>query len=191
MPSNQLILCHHLLLPPSIFPSIRDFSNESALHIRWPKYWSFSFNISPSNEYSGLISFRVDWLLVGSPCSPRDSQESSPTPQFKSINSLALSFLSKERKKIFLFLSKKIFFLLVQLSHPYMTTRKTIALTKWIFVGKVMSLLFNMLSRLVIAFLPRSKGLLISWLQSPSAVILEPPQNKVSHCFHCFSIYLP
>ena len=191
MPSNHLILCHHLLLPPSIFPSIRDFSNESALHIRWPKYWSFSFNISPSNEYSGLISFRVDWLLVGSPCSPRDSQESSPTPQFKSINSLALSFLSKERKKIFLFLSKKIFFLLVQLSHPYMTTRKTIALTKWIFVGKVMSLLFNMLSRLVIAFLPRSKGLLISWLQSPSAVILEPPQNKVSHCFHCFSIYLP
>ena len=191
MPSNQLILCHHLLLPPSIFPSIRDFSNESALHIRWPKYWSFSFNISPSNEYSGLISFRVDWLLVGSPCSPRDSQESSPTPQFKSINSLVLSFLSKERKKIFLFLSKKIFFLLVQLSHPYMTTRKTISLTKWIFVGKVMSLLFNMLSRLVIAFLPRSKGLLISWLQSPSAVILEPPQNKVSHCFHCFSIYLP
>ena len=178
MPSNQLILCHHLLLPPSIFPSIRDFSNESALHIRWPKYWSFSFNISSSNEHPGLISCRMDWLLVGSPCSPRDSQELSPTPQFKSINSLALSFLSKERKKIFLFLSKKIFFLLVQLSHPYMTTRKTIALTKWIFVGKVMSLLFNMLSRLVIAFLPRSKGLLISWLQSPSAVILEPPKIK-------------
>ena len=93
MPSSHLMLCHHLLLPPSIFPSIRDFSNESALHIRWPKYWSFSFNISPSNEYSGLISFRVDWLLVGSPCSPRDSQESSPTPQFKSINSSALSFI--------------------------------------------------------------------------------------------------
>ena len=93
MPSNHLILCHHLLLPPSIFPSIRDFSNESALHIRWPKYWSFSFNISSSNEYSGLISFRVDWLLVGSLCSPRDSQESSPTPQFKIINSSGLCFL--------------------------------------------------------------------------------------------------
>ena len=132
------------------------------LCIRWPKYWNFSFSISPSNEYSGLI-----WS-----CSPRDSQESSPIPQFKSSTSLALSFFY------------------VQLSHPYMTTGKTIALTTWTFVGKVISLLFNMLSRLVIAFLPRSKSLFISWLQSPSAVILEPPKIK-SHCFHCFPIYLP
>jgi len=147
MPSNHLILCRPLLLLPSIFPSIRVFSNESALHIRWPKYWSFSFNISPSNEHPGLISFRMD------------SQESSPTPQFKSINYLALSFI-------------------VQLSPPYMTTGKTIALTRQTFVGKVMSLLFNMLSMLVITFLPRSKRLLISWLQSPSAVILEPRKIK-------------
>ena len=120
MPSNHLILCRPLLLLPSIFPSIRVFSNESARHIRWPKYWSFSFNISPSNEHPGLISFRMDWL-VGSPCSPRDSQESPPTPQFKSINSLVLSFF------------------VVQLSHPYMTTRKTIALTRQTFVDKVVS----------------------------------------------------
>ena len=153
MPSNHLILCRPLLLLPSIFPSIRAFSNESVLRIRWPKYWSFSFSISPSNEYSGLISFSG---LVGSPCSPRDSQESSPTPQFKSINSLALSFLYSP------------------LSHPYMTTGKTIALTRWTFVGKVMSLLFNMLPRLVITFLPRNKRLFISRLQSPSAVILKP-----------------
>ena len=144
MPSNHLILCHPLLLPPSVFPSIQLFSNESALHIRWPKYWSFSFSISPSKEYSGLISFRMN------------SQESSPTPQFKSINSLALSFLYSPTLT------------------SYMTTGKTIALTRWTFVGKVMSLLFNKLSRLVITFLPRSKHLLISWLQSPSAVILEP-----------------
>ena len=118
MPSNHLILCRPLLLLPSIFPSIRVFSNESARHIRWPKYWSFSLNISHSNEHPGLISFRMDWL-VGSPCSPRDSQESSPTPQFKSINSLVLSFF------------------VVQLSHPYMITRKTIALTRWTFVDNV------------------------------------------------------
>ena len=147
MPSNYLILCHPLLLLPSIFPSTRVFSNESVLCIRWPKYWSFSFSISPSNGYSGLIS---------SPCSPRDSQESSLIPQFKSINSLVLSFLYGP------------------FSHPYMTTGKTIALTRWTFAGKVMSLLFNMLSRLVIALLPRSKCLLISWLQLPSAMILEP-----------------
>ena len=167
MPSNHLILCHPLLLLPSIFSSIRVFSNESVLHIRWLKYWSFS--ISPSNKHPGLISFR---RLVGSPCSPIDSQESSPTPQFKSINSSALSFL------------------IVQFSHLYMMTGKTIALTRWTFIDKVMSLLFNMLSRLVITFPPRSKCLLISWLQSPSAVILEP-QKIVSHCFHCFPIYLP
>ena len=148
MPSNHLILCHPLLLLPSIFPSIRVFPNESVLHIRWSKYWSFSFSISPSNEYSRLISFRIDSLT---PCSSRDSQESSPTPQFKSINSSALCFLKK-----------------VQLSHPHMTTGKTIALTRRTFLDKVMSLLFNMLSRLVITFLPRSKHLLISWLQSSS-----------------------
>ena len=156
MSSNHFILCRPVLLLPSIFPRIRVFSSESALRIRWPKYWSFSFNISPSNEHPGLISFRMDWLdlLV-----PRDSQESSPTPQFKSINSSALSFLYSPTRK---------------LSHPYMTTGKIIALTRWTFVDKVMCLLFNMLSRLVITFLPRSKRLLISWLQSPSAVILEP-----------------
>ena len=141
MPSNHLILCCPLLLLPSIFPSIRVFSNESTLRMKWPKYWSFSFSISPSNEYSGL---RNQDGLVGSPCYPRDSQESSPTPQFKSINSPVLSFLK------------------VQLSHPYMTTGKTIALTRQTFVGKVMSLLFNMPSRLIITFLPRSKRHLIS-----------------------------
>ena len=144
MPSNHPILCHPVLLPHSIFPRIRVFSNESALCIRWPKYWSFSFNISPYNEHSGQNR------LVGSSCSPRDSQEVSPTPQFKSINSSVFSFL------------------MVQISHAYMATGKTITLTRWNFVGKVMSQLFNMLSRLVITFLPRSKHLLISWLQSPS-----------------------
>ena len=135
--------------PPSIFPSIRVFSNESILHTRWPKYWSFSFSISPSNEYSGLISFRMDWLDL---LPVQGTQESSPTHTSKvSILFLMLSFF------------------IVQLSYPYMTTGKTIALTRQIFVGKVMCLLFNMLSRLVIAFLPRSKRLLISWLQSPSA----------------------
>ena len=148
MPSNHLILCCPLLLLPSVFPSIRVFSNESALCIKWPKYWSFSFNISPSNEYLGLISFRMDWL---------DLLAVQGT-----LKSLQVSIL---RCSVFF---------TVQLSHPCMTTGKTRALTRQTFVGKVMSLLFNMLSRLVITFLPRSKRFLISWLQSPSAVILEP-----------------
>ena len=147
MQSNHLILCHPLLLLPSIFPSIRVFSNESALHIRWPKYWSFSFSISLSNEYSGLISFRIDWFYL------------------LAVQGTLNSLLQHHRCSAFF---------MVQLSHPYMTTGKTIALTRWTFAGKVMSLLFNMLSRLVITFPPRSECLLISWLQSPSAVILEP-----------------
>ena len=153
MPSNHLILCHALLLLPSVFPSIRVFSSESVLRIRWSKYWSFSFSISPSNEHPGLISFRMDGL-VGSPCSPRDSQESSPTPQFKSINSSALSFLYVLNSHIRTWLLEK----------PYLWLDGT-------FVGKVTSLLLNMLSRLVTAFLPRSKRLLIPWLQSLSVVI--------------------
>ena len=157
MPSNCLILCHHLLLPPSIFPSIRVFSNELVLHIRWPKYWSFSFSISPSNENLELISFRID---VGYPCSPRDSK----------------SLIQHHSSKASILRCSAFF--IVQLSHPYITTGKTIALTRWTFVGKVMSLLFNMLSRLIIAFIPRSKSLLISWLQSLSAVILEPKNRK-------------
>ena len=159
MPSNHFILCCPLLLPLSIFPSIRIFSNESVLLIRWPKYWSFSFNISPSNEHSGLNSFRMDWL--------------DRLPVQGTHKSL---LQHRSSKASILWLSA---FFIVQLSHPYMTTGKTIALTRRTFVGKVMSLLFNMLSRLVITFLPRSKCLLISWLQSPSAVILEPPKNKV------------
>ena len=169
MPSNHLILCPPLLLLPSIFPSIRVFSNESALRLRWPKYWSFS--ISPSNEYSGLISFRIDWFNLF-----------AVQGTFKSLlqyHSLKTSIFQRSA------------FFIVQLSHPYMTTRKTIALTRWTFVEKVMSLLFNMLSSLVMTFLSRSKYVLISWLQSPSAVILEPPKNKACHCFHCFPIYLP
>ena len=154
MPSNHLILCHPLLLLPSIFPSIRVYSNESALHIRWPKYWSFSFNICPSNEYSGLISFRTYWFDL---LTAQGTLKSSLRPQFKSINSSVLSLLYGTK-----------------LSHPYMTTGKTIVLTIQTFVGKVMSPHFNMLSRLVIAFLPRSKHLLISWLWSPSAVIWSP-----------------
>ena len=152
--SNHLILCRPLLLP-SIFPSI--FSNESALHIRWPKYWSFSFNISPSNEYSGLISFRMDWL------------------DLLAVQRTLKSLLQYHSSKVSICCSA---FFIDQLSHPYMTTGKTIALTRWTFVGKVMSLLFNMLFRLVITFLPRSKRLLISWLQPPSAVVLEPPKIK-------------
>ena len=171
MPSNHLILCHPLLLLPSIFPSIRVFSNESILHIRWPKYWSFSFSISPSNEYSGLISFRINWW------------------DLLAVQGTLKSLLQHHSSKASILRCSALF--IVQLSHPYMTTEKTIALTRWTFVGKVMSLLFNMLSRLVVTFLPRSKCLLISWLQSPSAVILEPPKNKVSHCFHCFPISLP
>ena len=158
MPSNHLILCHPLLFLPSIFPSIRVFSNESALHIRWPKYWSFSFSISPSNEYSGLISFRMDWLDL-----------------LAVQGTLKSLFQHHSSKASILWCSA---FFIAQLSHPYMTTGKTTALTRWTFVGKVMSLLFNMLSRLVIAFLPRTKCLLISWLQSPSAVILEPKKIK-------------
>ena len=154
MPSNHLILCRPLFLLPSIFPSIRVFSNESVLHIRWPKYWSFSFSISSSNEYSGLISFRMDWL------------------DLLAVQGTLKSLLQHHSSKASL-LQRSAFFI-AQLSHPHMTTGKTIALTRWTFVGKVMSLLFNMLSGLVIAFLPRSKHLLISWLQSPSAVILEP-----------------
>ena len=158
MPSNHLILCCPLLLLPSFFTSIRVFSNESALCIRWLKYWSFSYNISPSNEYSGLISFRMDWLdlLAGQ----------------GTLKSLLQDHSSKAS---ILWCSA---FFTVQLSHPYMTGGKTIALTRWTFVGKVMSLLLNMLSRLVITFLPRSKCLLISWLQSPSAVIWEPKKIK-------------
>ena len=158
MPSNHLILCHPLLLLPSIFPSIRVFSRESVLHIRWPKYWSFSFSISSSNEYSGLISFRIDWL------------------DLLAVQGTLKSLLQHHSSEASIFQHSTFF--IVQLSHPYMTTGKTIALTRWTFVGKVMSLLFNMLSRLVITFLPRSKCLSISWLQSPSAVILEPRKVK-------------
>ena len=153
MPSSHLILCHPLLLPPLIFPSIRVFSNESVLCIRWARYWSFSFSISPSNEYSGLISFRMDWL---------DLLVVQGTLKSLQHHSSKVSILRHSA------------FFTIQLSHPYMTTGRNIALTRQTFVGKVMSLLFNMLSRLVITFLPRSKRLLISWLQSPSAVILEP-----------------
>ena len=158
MPSNHLILCHPLLLLPSIFHSIRVFSNESVLHIRWPKYWSFSVSISPSKEHPGLISFRMDWLDL--------LADQGTLKNLLQHNSSKASILWHSA------------FFTVQLSHPYMTTGKTIALTRWTFVGKVMSLLFNILSRLVITFFPRSKYLLISWLQSPSAVILEPPKIK-------------
>ena len=156
MSSNHLILCHPLLLLPSIFPSIRIFSNESAVRITWPKYWSCSFNISPSNEHPGLISFRMDWLDI------------------LAVQGTLKSLIEHHNSKASILWCSAFF--IVQLLYPYMTTGKTIALTKWNFVGKVMSLLFNMLSTLVITFLPRSKCLLISWLQSPSAVILEPPK---------------
>ena len=156
MPSNHLILCHPLPLLPSIFPNIRVFSSESALLIRWPKYCSFHFSISPSNEHSGLISFRMDWL------------------DLLAVQGTLKSLLQHHSSKASI-LQHSAFFI-VQLSHPYMTAGKTIALTRWTFVGKVISLLFNVLSRLVITFLPRSKCLLISWLQSRSAVILEPPK---------------
>ena len=154
MPSNHLILCRHLHLWPSIFPSIRVFSNGSALRIRWPKYWSFSFNISPSSEHPGLISFRMDWL------------------DLLAVQGILNSLLQHHSSKASI-LWRSAFFI-VQLSHPYMTTGKTIALTRWTFAGKVMSLLCNMLSRLVITFFPRSRHLLISWLQSPSAMIWSP-----------------
>ena len=158
MPFNHLILCQPLILLPSIFPSIRVFSNESVICIRWPKYWHFSFSISPSNEYSGLISFRMDQL------------------DLLAVQGTLKSLLQHHSSKASILWCSAFF--LVQLSHPYMTTGKTIALTRQTVAGKVMSLLFNMLSRLVIVFLPRSKHLLISWLQSPSAVILEPPKIK-------------
>ena len=159
MPSNHFNLCRLLLLPPSIFPSISVFSNESVLRIRWPKYWSFSFTISPSNEYSGLISFRMNWLNL------------------LAIHGTLKTLLQHQSSKASILQGSAFF--IVQFSHPYMTTGKTIALTRWTVVGKVRSLLFNMLSRLIITFLhPRSKRLLISWLQSPSAVILEPPKIK-------------
>ena len=158
MPSSHLILCRPLLLLPSIFPSIRVFSNESALRIRWPKYWSFSFNISPFNEHPGLISFRIDWL------------------DHLAVQGTLKSLLQHHSSKASVLQCSAFF--TVQLSHPYMTAGKTKALTRWSFVGKVMSLLFNMLARLVIIYLPRSKRLLISWLPSPSAVILEPPKIK-------------
>ena len=158
MPSSQLILCHPLLLPPSIFPGIRVFSNESALCTRWPKYWSFSFSINPSNEYSLLISFRMDWLDL-----------LAVQGTLKSLVQHHSSEASIRQHSAFF---------MVQLSHPNMTTRKIIALTRGDFVSKVMSLIFNTLSRLVINFIPRSKCLLISWLRSPSTVILEPEKMK-------------
>ena len=158
MPSSHLILCHPLLLLPPIPPSITVFSNESTLHMRWPKYWSFSFTISPSNEHPGLI-FRMDWL------------------DLLAVQGTLKSLLQHHSSKASIVQHSAFF--TAQLSHPHMTTGKTIALTRQNFVSKVMSLLFNMLSRLVITLVPRSKHLLISWLQSPSAVILEPPKNKV------------
>ena len=171
MTSNHLILYHSLLLPPSVFPSIRVFSNESVLPIRWPKYWSFSLSIRPSNEYSGLISFSMDWL------------------DLLAVQGTLKSLLQHHSSKASV-LRHSAFFI-VQLSHPYMTTGKTIALTRWTLVGRVMSLLFNMLSRLAVTLLPRSKCLLISWLHSPSAVILEPPKIKsvtVSTVSHLFAV---
>ena len=156
--SSHLILCRPLLLLPPIPPSIRVFSNESTRRVRWPKYWSFRLSISPSNEHPGLISFRMDWL------------------DLLAVQGTLKSLLQHHSAKASIFWHSAFF--TVQLSHPYMTTGKTIVLTRWTFVGKVMSLLFHMLSRLVITFLPRSKRLLASWLHSPSAVILEPPKIK-------------
>ena len=170
MPSNHLILCHPLLLLPSVFPSIRVFSNESALHIRWPKYWSFSFNISPSSEHPGLNSFRMNWL------------------DLLAVQRTLKNLLQHHSSKASIIQCSAFF--IVQLSYPYMTTGKNIALTRWTCVDKVMSLLFNMLSRLVIAFLPRSKC-----LNFMAAITIcsdfGAPQNKVSHCFFCFPIYFP
>ena len=170
MSSNHLILCRPLLLLPSIFSSIRVFSDESILRIKWPKYWSFSFNISPSNEYSGLISIRMDWL------------------DLLAVQGTLKNLLQHHSSKASVLQCSTCF---MSNSHPYMTTGKTIALTRWTFVGKIMSLLFNMLSRFIITFLPLSKCLLISWLQSPSSVIFGAQENRFCHCFHCFPIYLP
>ena len=167
MPSNHLIPCHPLLLLPSIFPSIRVFSNESSLCIRWPKYWSFSFNINPSSEDPGLISFRMDRLKL------------------LAVQGTLKSLLQHHSSKASILWCSAFF--IAQISHPYMTTGKAIALMRQTFVGKVMSLLFNMLSRLAITFFPRRKCLLISWQQSPTAVIFETPKN-VCHCFHCFDL---
>ena len=166
MPSNHLILCHPLLLPPSIFPSIRVFSNESALCIRWPKYWSFSFNISPSSEHPGPISFRMDWL------------------DLLAVQGTLKSLLQHHTSEASI-LWRSVFFM-VQLTHLQMMTRKNTALTIQIFIGKVMSLLSNMLSRFVKTFLPRSKHLLISWLQSLPAVILEPQKESLTLFPHLF-----
>ena len=163
MPSSHLILCCPLFLLPPIPPSIRVFSNESTHRMRWPKYWSFSFSIIHSKEIPGLISFRMDWLDL---LAVQGTLESLLQYHSSKASTLRCSA-----------------FFIVQLSHPYVTTGKTIALTRWTFVDQVISLLFNMLSKLVITFLPRSKHLLISWLQSPSAVILDSSKNKVSHCF--------
>ena len=171
MPSNHLILCCSLLLLPSILPRIRVFFNESVPHIRWPKYWSFSFSICPSNEYSGLISFRMDWL------------------DLLTVQGTLKSLLQHHSSKAPI-LRCSAFFIL-QLSHPDMTTGKIIALTRWTFVSKVMFLLFNMLSRLVIAFLPRSKHLLFFMAAVTICSDFGAPKYKVSYCFHCFPIYLP
>ena len=171
MPSNHLILCRPLLLPPSIFPSIRVFSNESVLHIRWPKYWSFSFSISPFSEYSGLISFRIDWLYL------------------LAVQGTLKSLLQHRSSKASI-LQHSAFFI-VQLSHPYVTTGKTIALTRRTFVGTGMSLFFTLLPRLVIPFLPRSKRLLILWLQSWSTVILEPKKINSVIVSIFYPMYLP
>ena len=170
MPSSHLILCRPLLLLPPIPPSIRVFSNESTLRMRWPKYWSFSFSTSPSKEHPGLIPFRMDSL------------------DLLAVQGTLKSLLQHHSSKASIL--QRLAFFTVQLSHPYMTTGKTIALKRQTFVGKVISLLFNMLSRLFITFLPRSKCLLFSRLQSPSTVILEPQKIKPD-CFHCFPIYFP
>ena len=167
MPSKHLMLCHPLLLLPPIPPRIRVFSNESTLCMRWSKYWSFSLSISPSNEHPGLVSFRMDWL------------------DLLAVQGTLKSLLQHHSSKASIFQCSAFF--TVQLSHPYLTTGKTIALTRWTFVGKAISLLFNMLSRLVITLLSRSKHLLISWLQSPSAVILEPPKINLSLFPHLFA----
>ena len=167
MPSSHLILCRPLRLLPLVPPSIRVYSNESTLHMRWPKYWSFSFSIIPSKEIPGLVSFRMDWL------------------DLLAVQGTLKSLLQRHNSKASILWCSAFF--TVQSSHPYMTTGKTIALTRWTLVSKVMSLLLNMLSRLAITFLSRSKRLLISWLQSPSVVILEPPKIK-SDTFH---IYFP
>ena len=170
MSSNHVILCHPLLLLPLIFPSIRVFSNQSVLHIRWPKYWNFSFSISPSNEYSGLVFFRIDWF------------------DLLAVQGTLKSLLQHHSSKASI-LQHSAFFM-VQLSHPYMTTEKTIALTIWIFVSKMMALLFNILSRFVVTILPRIKCLLTSWLQSLSSDF-GAQEDEIWHCFHFFPICLP